>query len=161
MAVNDVEDLAFCYKNQYILTVENINLGLRMHQESDFGYGVDLCSFNGNGQARTGAGTWGTQGELYSNPDILSFFTLKENDISVSLTSLFEDISPYVIYDALGKEYEFSDCIFSGEMRANYYYTPVPEPSSCVFLLFGVFGLTAIRKKEKGTVHFFKWDEIV
>lgn len=146
---NNVEELAFYYENQYILKVENINLGSRIHQESDFGDGDLLCSFNGAGQAMTGAGTWGIQGEFYSNPDILSFFTLRENDTSVSLINVFKDIFPYVIYDDLGKKYEFSDCVFNGEMTVNYFYTPVPEPSSFVFLLFGVFGLAAIRKKKR------------
>ncbi|MGA1840397.1 MAG: PEP-CTERM sorting domain-containing protein [bacterium] len=147
---NNVEGLAFYYENQYILKVENINLGSRIHQEFDFGDGDGLCSFNGDGQAMTGAGTWGIQGEFYSNPDILSFFTLKENDTSVSLTNVFKDIFPGVIYDDLGKKYEFSDCVFNGEMIVNYFYAPVPEPSSFVFLLFGVLGLAAIRKKKKG-----------
>ena len=147
---NNVEGLAFYYENQYILKIENINLGPRMHQESDFGDGDGLCSFSGDGQAMTGAGTWGIQGELYSNSDVLSFFTLKENDTSVSIANVFKDIFPDVIYDDLGKEYEFSDCLFNGEMIVSYFYTPVPEPSSCVFLFFGVPGLAAIIKKKKG-----------
>jgi hypothetical protein len=144
---SNVRELMFYYKNQFILEVENLNLGSRIHQESDFGYGNDLCLFYGNGQAKTGAGTWGIQGEFYNNASILSFFTLQENDTSVSLENVFNEINPTIIYDDLGKEYELSHFFFDGGMTINYHYTPIPEPSTCVILFFGILGLGGIKKK--------------
>lgn len=151
---NNSIELDFYYETQNILKVENINLGSRIHLESDFGRG-EFCSFNGKGGATVNAGTPPIGGKYYYDPDILSFFTLKENDTSVYLTSVLNDISPAAIYDDLFKEYEFSVWYpHGGQMNVSYFYTPVPEPSSCVFLLFGVLGLAAIRKR--GWFSFFR-----
>ncbi|MGA1864884.1 MAG: PEP-CTERM sorting domain-containing protein [bacterium] len=147
-----VDWLAFYYINQYILKVENTNSGSRMHQESDFGPGDNLCSFNGNGMAKISAGTWESSREEYYDPNIFSFFTLKENDTSVYLTSVINEVYPDTIYDDLHKKYDFLGGFFEGgAMTVYYFYTPVPEPSSCVLLFFGVLGLAAIRGKKKKT----------
>ncbi|MGA1842309.1 MAG: PEP-CTERM sorting domain-containing protein [bacterium] len=111
-------------------------------------------NFTGEGEYAGPFGTMqasGSDTQTFTDPLILSFFTLHANDYKIGLFGdpVYFVVTPEVFL-ASGNRYHLATYPYlDGYMTATYDYEPIPEPSTIFLLFAGLISLTGFKNKFK------------